>query len=111
MHLRILCERIEYLYGVIPVTPLRSQLAASRLAEFIRKENDRGISASESARAVTILLEFLSGELKRVREQNPFFDKKQSGAAYVIGAMNRTVSRFYKREDFGPTEENQLDLV
>lgn len=38
-HIRIFCERLEYLYGVLTVTPVSDSSIAQILAEFVRTEN------------------------------------------------------------------------
>jgi len=111
MHLRILCERIEYLYGIISVVPIADERAATTLAEYLLRENQRGdISAGEKTRAVEVLHRFLERELARLREKNPFFDPKSSGAVYVLSAMNRAILRYYKLEGSIPHAPNELDV-
>lgn len=39
MHLRILPERLEYLYGVLPTVPVADPIVASRIADILRIEN------------------------------------------------------------------------
>jgi hypothetical protein len=111
IHLRILCERIEYLYGIISVVPVADELVAAALAEYLNRESQRGdIGAGEKARAVEVLHKFLQGELIRLREKNPFFDPKSSGAVYVLNTMNRAILRYYKLEGSIPHAPNELDV-
>ncbi len=111
IHLRILCERMEYLYGIITVTPIGEEKTAFALADYLNRESQRGeISAPEKARAVEILVKFLEYEQKRLREKNPFFDPQTSGAVYVLAAMNRAVNKFFGYDKRTPTEQNLLDL-
>lgn len=42
IHLRILSECLEYLYGVLPVTPIFEREAAAVIANTINKENQTG---------------------------------------------------------------------
>jgi hypothetical protein len=113
MHLRVLCERIEYLYGVLATTPISDAQVVARIADFTRRENDRNeLSARERVLAIEAFLGFLQGEMKRLREKNPFFSVRQSGAAYVIRSMEMTVNRFYRvPERLGAIERNPLDLI
>lgn len=112
IHLRVLCERIEYLYGVLSVTRITDPNVATRLSEFISRENDRGdLSAIDRARAVEAALRFFHKEHKRRREGNPFFDVRTSGAVYVLNAMDRAVGRYF-HGNIGSTDPvNPLDIV
>lgn len=111
IHLRILCERLEYLHGVIPVTPVADQQTAIRLADYINRENQRGESTTkEKVQAVEILHKFLKEELGRLREKNPFFDPKTSGAVYLLNSIEHAINRFYNSE-IRQSDPNQLDLL
>jgi hypothetical protein len=111
IHLRVLCERIEYLYGVIPAVPIANERVATALADYLRRENDRGdIGLGEKTRAVEVLHRFLQSELAKLREKNPFFNPKASGAVYVLNAMNRAILRYYKLEGSVPHTPNELDI-
>ena len=111
IHLRVLSERIEYLFGIIPVVPVADEKTAAALADYINRENQKGqLTASEKARAVELLHAFLNNEMNRLREKNPFFDANASGAVYVLSAMERSIRRFYKLDE-QRTEQNQLDLI
>jgi hypothetical protein len=112
IHLRILCERIEYLYGVIPVTPFSDDKVVAKLANSINRESQRGYATgAEAARAVELMLEFFKKEKARIRERNPFFDPDRSGAVYVLDAMERAVRRFFKLDEGAKTKSDQLDLL
>jgi hypothetical protein len=41
VHLRLLSGRFEYLYGVIPTTPIRDQQIAEQLAQLVKIESER----------------------------------------------------------------------
>jgi len=111
VHLRILCERIEYIYGVIPVTPIGDEHTANKLAGFINRESQRGeAKASEKAQAVEILLNFFKAEMTRIREKNPFFDRNTSGAVYVLDSMQHALQKYHKVAS-GNLTPNQLDLL
>jgi hypothetical protein len=118
IHLRILCERIEYLYGVIPVVPIADERIALSLSDYLRREsdrdmrreNERDIGAGDKTRAVEVLHKFLQKELVRLREKNPFFNPKASGAVYVLNAMDRAILRYYKLEGNIPQAPNELDV-
>jgi hypothetical protein len=112
MHMRVLCERLEYLCGVIPVTPIADDRTAAALADYVNRENQRGnLTANEKARAVEVLLKFLKYESTRLRQNNPFFVPATSGAVYLLASIERAINRFHRLEGDGQTAENQLDLI
>ena len=110
MHLRILCSRIEYIYGIIPSVPISDRATADRLAGYVNAETQRAPSSHHKAEAVKCLVDFLDDELQRTRVNNPFFDASRSGAAYVVNAIRNSLYRYYNQ---GPTgaNEDQLDLL
>lgn len=111
IHMRILCSRVEYLYGVIPVTPISDQKTARLLADLVNRENERGsASMSDALRAVEALLEFLKNEAKRLRENNPFFDPGHSGAMYVLDQMEQGIRQARKLELASRGGQNELDI-
>ena len=113
IHLRVLCERIEYLYGALATTPISNAKVVARIADFTKRESERNeLSAGERVLAIEAFVGFLRSEMKRLREKNPFFNIRQSGAAYVINSMEMAVRRFYRvQERPGTIERNPLDLV
>jgi hypothetical protein len=111
IHLRVLCERVEYLHGVIPVTPIADEGVATKLAALVNSESQRGSATfNERKEAIETLLAFLRSELTRGRSKNPFFDPAASGATYVIDSMDRALKRMLHREE-RQTDANQLDLL
>ena len=53
IHLRILCERLEYLYGILTVTPISEHKAAEQIADYIRRESRLGqMTASSMGRCI-----------------------------------------------------------
>jgi hypothetical protein len=112
IHLRVLCERIEYLYGVIPVTPVADDRIAAQLADYLARESLKGFAtAGDKVRAVEALHNFLKREMERLREQNPFFDPEASGARYVLNAMERTIRRYYNLDERAVVQPSALDLI
>jgi hypothetical protein len=112
IHLRVLCERIEYVAGVAPATPVSDARVATRIADFVKIENDRGVlHATQSGRAAETFLKFLQDELARRRQRSAFFDPSDSGAFYVTQAMERAVRRLFKLERDDSQTSNPLDFV
>jgi hypothetical protein len=112
IHLRILCDRLEYLYGIIPVVPVADNKVAAALADYVNREYQRGdLPGREKVRAVEILLTFLKAEMNRLRERNPFFEPRESGAVYVLRCMEHAIRRFWNLDRQLGEDPNQLDLV
>ncbi len=85
IHVRVLAERLEYLYGVIGTTPISEAFTAKLLAEFLNKENVRGdLTADEKMRAVEILYKYLRHEKQRLKNRAPFVEAGETGASYVL---------------------------
>ncbi len=110
IHLRVLCARLEYLYGVVPVTPVADANTAEALASFVNAESQRGFSTlRDTAQAVAVLQKYLKFELGRLRQKNPFYNFDQSGANYVLGQISEALSRHYHRGE--PPDQNELDFT
>jgi len=60
IHLRVLCERFEYLYGVLPVTPISDPQTALEISEYLHRENQMGqLGAFQQVGAIESFLEYL----------------------------------------------------
>ena len=60
IHIRILASRLEYLYGILPSTPIFESETARQLAEILKIEEARGdIAGYQKARAVDIFFRYL----------------------------------------------------
>jgi hypothetical protein len=83
MHVRILAARMEYLYGVIPTTPLSDRDVAVRLADFVKNEAARGkVSWHQRIHAVEIFYAYLLAQRKATA--TPFSASEDTGASYVL---------------------------
>ena len=70
IHLRIFCERLEYLYGVLTVTPVSDHATTKVIAQFIRTESQLGqLGGFQQSRAVESFLEYLKGTSKNSSRQ------------------------------------------
>ena len=106
IHLRVLSERMEYLSGILPVVPISDGKSCAAIATYIQRESQRGyLTLAEKTRAVETLLTFAR------REKNPFFVGSNSGAVYVVGAVEHAVRRYYKLDASLKNDQNQLDLL
>ena len=93
MHVRVLAARIEYLYGVIPTTPIIDRDVAARLSEFVKNENARGRAFShQRLQAVEIFHSYLVRQ-KRAME-TPFSASGDNGASYVLGQIEGAIEHF-----------------
>ena len=111
MHLRVLCERIEYLYGILTVTQISDMTTAIALADSINRESQRGYcTRRDQVSAVEKFSTYLKYEYARNRERNPFNDSDRSGAAYVIRLIENELRRAQTPQSLGRGPQNELDL-
>lgn len=83
VHLRILTERFEYIYGCISTAPIRDQRTAEILGELVGMESEREeLDFYQKLRAVDTFYRYLWDERKKVT--TPFNEGPQSGADYVL---------------------------
>lgn len=95
IHLRILCQRLEYLYGVLTVTPIFERGVADKIADFVNRENQHDrLSASQTANCVEVFLQYLKFEHARLRAAYPNFGQSRSGATYVIEQIEDALRHF-----------------
>jgi hypothetical protein len=110
MHLRVLPARLEYLFGVLPTTPLNDGLTAERIAEFVRRENVRGyLSATDKANAVEVFYSYLYEQYQFFRDKQPFAPA-WNGASLAFRQMNNALQTFWHRTG-EPEPGSELDLV
>lgn len=108
VHLRILTERFEYIYGCIPTTPIRDQRAAEQLADLVQIESARGeLDFYQKVRAVDIFYRYLWYE--RQRSVTPFNEGPQSGADYVLKHIGSALE-LTRHSHVKPASEDILDI-
>jgi hypothetical protein len=91
VHIRILTERFEYLFGVIPTTPIRDQKTTQQLAELVSIEMTKpDLEFQQKLRAVEIFNRYLKNERQRL--VTPFNEGDVSGADYVLSHMTKALS-------------------
>jgi hypothetical protein len=108
VHLRILSERFEYLFGVIPTTPIRDQKIAQQLADLVKIEMTKSdLDLHQKVRAVDIFMRYLWEERQRLI--TPFNDGDVSGADYILSHMSRSLrlAKYGSKPD--STEPDVLD--
>ncbi|MER9694876.1 type I restriction enzyme HsdR N-terminal domain-containing protein [Mesorhizobium sp. M0179] len=113
IHLRTLVERLEYLYGILATTRVTDGKVLSTIAEATERELRLG---DLSARAKLQVVEAFRGYLLKqatalAKAAGSQFDiaDRNSGAAYVLRAMERAISRFYTQDDGKKAEVDLLD--
>jgi hypothetical protein len=108
IHVRVLASRIEYLYGILPTTPLSDKGVADRLADFVKNESLRGgIGAHQTLTAVEAFFDYLGREEKFL--SNGFLGAAETGRAYVLGHMEQAIERFKNENAAFPTGPDILD--
>jgi hypothetical protein len=109
IHLRVLARRIEYLYGILPTTPLTNRAIADRLADVIRNESVRGgISSYQTVEPVELFLRYLDEERQFL--SNPFLESVETGRHYVLAGIKDALDRFRNVNVRPPAERDVLDL-
>ncbi len=110
MHLRVLTERIEYIVGVIPTTPIFDQRFAATAADRVKVENDRGSLPghirSELARG---FLAYLLDQAKQISQTVPNFLGDHGAATYTLSQMQTALTFFANNELRNRSQQNELD--
>lgn len=110
IHLRILSERIEYIYGVLSVTPIYDNDVAVRLGDYLNAESQRGnASGREMSGATQLFLNYLELQFQRLQSNFSNFGHENSGAAYVLGQLRRALFH-YRNPTQRDSSPNLLDL-
>lgn len=111
MHLRFMPSRLEYLYGILPTTPLFDDIAVDRIARFVERENSRGfIAVAAKADAVELLYTYLFEQKKVLREKQPF-TPQQTGADLFLRQMDNALQNYWHGAAPGPEPGSELDLA
>jgi hypothetical protein len=109
VHIRLLSERFEYIFSVIPTTPIRDQRVAEQLAELVKIESDRGeLDFHQKLRAVDIFYRYLWSE--RDSAKTPFNDGPVSGADYVLSHIHGAYEQTKNPSRMRAVQEDVLDL-
>lgn len=91
IHIRILTGRFEYLFGVIPETPIFDQQVASQLGGWVKMEIDRGdIDVLQKVRALDAFHRYLWAQSQVL--VTPFRQEGKSGADYVLTHMRNAIA-------------------
>lgn len=112
IHLNALSERVEYLYGIIPTTPISDEKTTGILADYIARENQLNVlSPIAQLSAVRELYRYLRYEATKIAAQaGAGFDDadENSGASYVLRRVNAAIARASGRGRFADQMERDL---
>lgn len=109
MHVRILAGRIEYLWGVVPTTPVFDKDVARQLSEFVKIESTRGrIGGFQRVSAVELLYTYLLRQRKA--SLTPFSESSSAGATYVLRHMAEAIEHFRRAGSGVSGAPDELDL-
>ena len=107
--MRLLSGRFEYLFGVIPTTPIRDQRAAEQLSELVKNEAARGeLDVHQKIRAVDIFFRYLWSERQALI--TPFNEGPESGADYVLSHIRLALEQTKNASRPTEVEEDSLDF-
>jgi hypothetical protein len=92
VHLRLLSERFEYIFGSIPTTPIHDPRTAVQLGDLVKIEAERGeLDFHQKVRTVEIFYRYLQSE--RAAATTPFKGGPDSGADYVLGHIRDAIEQ------------------
>ena len=108
-HIRVFCERLEYLYGVLTVTPVSDSTTAQVIAEFVRTESQLGqLGGFQQSRAVEAFLKYLKKQHAHLKAAYPEFGKGRSGSSFVIQQIESALD-FFRKPIARQMQRNMLD--
>lgn len=112
IHVRILCERMEYLYGILSVTPIVEQQVAKCIAEYINRENqsDR-LGPYQQIQCIKEFLSYLRYQHAQLTSCYPEFGGARTGATFVIEQVESVVNYHSNPEAARGRRPNFLDLL
>ena len=108
MHVRILAGRIEYLYGVLPTTPIFERNVAEELSTFVAHETVRSISGYQMVTAVEMFYDYLVRQ--RMANSTPFMAGRTTGADYVLKQISGALQHFRNAKRGMATDPDPLDF-
>jgi hypothetical protein len=109
IHLRVLCERLEYLYGVLTVTPISDRQTASRISEYLDRENQMDhIGGFQQIRAIELFLDYLKKQFAYLKAAYPEFGGDRTGSAYIARQVEGTIA-YFRNPANQQNRQNYLD--
>jgi hypothetical protein len=112
IHLRILSERLEYLYGVLPVTPIFGNDVATVIANTINTENQNGtVGGYQMLNCVKKFHKYLEDQAQRIRSNFADFGGSESGTAYILRQIQSAISHFEAPTSLSGRGQRQPNLL
>lgn len=110
IHIRILCERLEYLYGVLGVTPIFERTVADRLGDYLDRENkhDR-VGGYQMVQCVEEFLKYLKNQHSKLSAAYPEFGGERTGATFLIERIASAINHFRTPASATSLQANILD--
>jgi hypothetical protein len=109
IHLRILAERLEFIYGVLTVTPISDPGVAAQIGEYIRRENQMMTGGYQQLSGAEAFLKCLQEEFAQLRAAYSEFGSERSGASFVIKQIQNAIGYFKNPVLGGSQDRNMLD--
>ncbi len=108
IHIKVLAARLEYLYGVLPSTPIFDNTTAQQLSRFVELENTRGeLMRHQKARAVDIFFRYLVAQKRAMSRPIAI---ENTGADYVLLKIDQAL-RHSQNIYAAVNEPDPLDAV
>lgn len=110
IHLRILCARLEYLYGILSVTPIVDQSVAAKIGDYLNREKQsERISGNQMVHCVEEFLRYLKYQHSKLQEAYPEFGGERTGSSFVLNQIEGTINHFRNPSSGLPPQLNFLD--
>ena len=107
-HMRILSSRLEYLYAVLPTTPMNDAQLSARVFDLMQTENRKGqLPFYQTIGVVEGFLQYIEKQEKSLRSF-PGYVQNRSGSRYIIGKIGEAVN-YARRQN--ATVTGQPDLL
>ena len=94
IHMRLLLGSLEYLYGILPTTPVFNASIADRIKTSLEREaSGRIVSSAMQLSAVHALLEHLEEAFHKEMSSFPAFGGVGTGAYYALSVRHPPVAK------------------
>jgi hypothetical protein len=93
IHQRILCERIEYIFGVLPIFPFRSRDRADSGAQYVLKELASSISIKRQVEAAKLVRDQLDDDIEFHCLSYSVYRSDLRGSTLTLERMNKSIDR------------------
>ncbi|MEK6756218.1 MAG: hypothetical protein AABZ02_08715 [Bacteroidota bacterium] len=93
MHQRILCERLEYLYGILTVVPFRDRQRCEKIAQTIQIELNSRIGHNRKVSAVQLFREQLAEDIEHHVKSFSVSRNELRGAEYTLERVDAALKK------------------